>query len=142
MCKENEAAETNKLCSAQQAEPDHHWRLFDLLMMCQYANVSQWTQNELRMSKIRQGVSDHLKIRSKPCFFGNISLRWIIPKCSWKPICSLVLWPNCSVIFFWRTVSDFCRLFGFFCHQRYGFWIRASDIEWQFFLLLFLKALQ
>ena len=63
--KKNEATQTNKLCSAQQAQQDHHWSLYDLLMMRKCGNVSQWTQNELRILKIHHGVSDHLKVSSE-----------------------------------------------------------------------------
>ena len=106
--------------------------------MCQCVPMnSEWTQNVKNTSGyIRPPLSQFGTI----FFCGNISLHWIITTLSWKPIGSLVLCLNHSAIFFWRTVWDFCRLFGFFCHQRSGFWTWAFYIEWQTFLTLILKG--
>ena len=47
----NKAAQTKKLCSAQAAQQDHYWSLYDLwynndVPMCQCVSMnSEWTQN-------------------------------------------------------------------------------------------------
>ena len=117
-----EAAQTNKLSSALQTQPDHHWSLYDLLMVSQCANATQWTQNELKMSKIHQGVSNYLKVSLEPFHFGNISLRWIITTCHKNQYVHL-FYDQITQELFWRAVLDLCRRFEFVHHQISGFWI-------------------
>ena len=132
MSKKNKAAQTNKLWSAQQAQPNHHWRLYDLRMLCQCAIVSHWTQNELRMSKIHQGVSNRLKVSLELIFFGNNSSCWIITTLSWKPIGSFALWLNHSRHFFGGQFWIFAGFLNFlsskilFLDLGIGHWVTDS----------------
>ena len=96
------------------AQPHHHWRLYDLLMLCQCAILSHWTQNELRMSKIHQGVSNRLKVSLELIFFWKLQFvlnnHNIVMKTN-RFICFMT---KSLKTFFWRTVLDFCKLFEFF----------------------------
>ena len=107
-----------------------------------YANVPM-CPNEL---KINSEYQKYIKVYQTTLksvwnpFFFYISLHWIFTTLPWKPIGSLVLWPNHSTtkkigVQFWT----FAGFLDFFIIKDLFFWIWVSGIEWQDFWTLILK---
>ena len=65
-------------------------------------------------------------------FFKNISVHWLLSTYLWKPMRSLVLWPNHSEIFVEDNFRFLC-VFGVFSSLEICFW---TFIKWHAFLTL------
>ena len=104
------------------------WSINDVRMWQCVSMNSEWTQNVQKYIRVYQ-----ITLKSiRNYFFLNISLGWIFTTLSWKPIVSIVLWPNHSGFFFGVEFWIFLGCLEFFVSTDlvfgFGYWTLSDRL--------------